>query len=180
MDKWFPLETERLFLREFELRDEADVHEYASDAVVTQYVDWEPNAAKATRKKLAQRVSEQRIWSRDEVILAIELRREAKVIGTLRFGLTNRELGLADVGFVLNRSYWNQGYATEATHAVLDKALSGLRLHRIVATCDTRNIASARVLEKVGMRREGHFRKDIFQKGLWRDSYLYAILGEER
>ena len=54
-----------------------------------------------------------------------------------------------------------------------------LELHRIFATCDVRNVASARVLEKVGMRREGHLREDSCMRGQWRDSYVYGILEHE-
>lgn len=60
----------------------------------------------------------------------------------------------ADLGYVLNRAYWNRGFVTEATRAILDVAFSVLKLHRVIATCDTRNGASARVMEKAGMRRD--------------------------
>lgn len=68
---------------------------------------------------------------------------------------------------------------TEAVAAILKFGFSELNLHRIWATCDTRNVASARVMEKLGMRREAHYVKDAWEKGAWRDSFLYAILNEE-
>jgi ribosomal-protein-alanine N-acetyltransferase len=176
MDKWFPIQTERLLLREFAASDEEDVHEYAGDPVASQYVDWGPNSPEVTHQKLLERLAEQRIWPREQVSLAIELLAKRKVIGTFRLGVTDREHNLGDFGFVFNPRYWGRGYGTEATRAVLDKAFLILKLDRITATCDTRNVGSWRLMEKVGMRREGHFLKDVFQKGQWRDSYLYAKL----
>jgi len=67
----------------------------------------------------------------------------------------------------------------EAARAVLDTAFREVGLHRVWATCDPRNRASYRVMEKLGVRREAHFRQDVMEKGEWRDSYLYAILREE-
>lgn len=82
-------------------------------------------------------------------------------------------------GYAFNKRYWDQGYATEASRAVLHVAFSVLQLHRVWATCDVRNVASWRVLEKLGMRREAEFQGDVFQKGTWRSSYLYAMLEDE-
>lgn len=174
MDKWFPILTPRLLLREFTTADESDVHAYASDVVVTQYTDWGPNTRAQTGERIAGYLGEQLTWPRDEVSLAVELRTERKVIGTIRLSIQDRRSRTADFGFVFNRRYWNQGYASEAVGAILRTAFTTLRLHRVWATCDTRNAGSWRVLEKAGMRRESLFRRDAIQKGEWRDSYLYA------
>lgn len=175
-EKWFPIQTERLLLREFTAEDEADVHEYAADPIVSQYMEWGPNTPEITKHKICEHLQAQQRWPRDEVTLAVELRDEGKVIGSFRFGILDRRNAVADFGFAFNRRYWNRGYATEATRAVLGRAFQALKLHRMIATCDTRNVGSARVMEKAGMQREALFQKDVFQKGEWRDSYLYATL----
>jgi ribosomal-protein-alanine N-acetyltransferase len=179
VDKWFPIQTPRLLLRLFTERDESDVHEYGSDAVVAQYTDWGPNAAAQTRDRIQGYLKDQMTWPRDEVYLAVELRTEHKVIGTIRLKIQDEQTRTADFGFVFHRQYWNQGYATEATSAVLRVAFTTLGLHRVRATCDTRNVGSWRVMEKVGMQREAEFRQDALQKGQWRDSYLYAMLEDD-
>jgi len=176
MNKWFPIQTERLLLREFTLADEIDVHEYASDPLVPRYMDWGPNTPEMTRRVVLSWLEQQKKWPRAEVNLAIEVLETGKLIGSISLRISDRERGVADFGFVLNRNYWNQGYVTEASRALLDTAFATLKLRRVVATCDTRNLASARVMEKAGMQREAHFRQDVFQKGEWRDSYLYARL----
>jgi RimJ/RimL family protein N-acetyltransferase len=176
LQKWFPIETSRLLLREFTAADEADVHEYASDLIVTRYMAWGPNTPAQTRERIRAHLEQQRIWPRDEVELAAELRVEQKVIGTIRLWIVDRQNSIADFGFVFNRRYWNQGYGSEAASALVRAAFEALSLHRVWATCDTRNVGSWRVLEKAGLRREAVFRRDLFQKGEWRDSFLYATV----
>jgi [ribosomal protein S5]-alanine N-acetyltransferase len=103
MDKWFPIRTDRLLLREFSAADEADVHEYGSDLLVTRYTDWGPNTPDQTRGILTSRLEDQRKWPRDDVMLAAELLTERKVIGTIRLTILDRQCGIADCGFVFNR-----------------------------------------------------------------------------
>lgn len=179
MEKWFPIRTARLLLREFRETDESDVHEYGSDLEVSKFVTWGPNTPKETRDVLSGRIRKQRIWPRNEVDLAIELSKEKKVIGSISLAIQRDDNRIAAFGYVVNRRYWGHGYATEAAGALVSCAFQALRLHRVWATCDARNVASWRVMEKVGMRREAAFRRDVFQKGAWRDSYLYARLDDE-
>lgn len=180
MDKWFPIRTARLVLREFRETDESDVHEYGSDVEVSRYVVWGPNTPEDTHDVLNDRIGKQRIWPRHEVDLAIELSAEKKVIGSISLAIQRDDHRIASFGYALNRRYWGQGYATEAADALLSRAFQKLNLHRVWATCDARNLASRRVMERVGMRREGAFRGDVFQKGEWRDSLLYAKLDGEQ
>lgn len=176
MERWFPLYTARLLLREFAPNDEADVHEYGSDPEVSRYDTWGPNTREQTHEVIASRLATQTVWPRNEVDLAAQLIAEPKVIGSLRLAVTDLEGNNAEIGWVFHRAYWNKGFATEAALAILACGFGSLGLHRVAATCDVRNVASRRVMEKLGMRREGHLIKDKLQKGEWRDSYLYAIL----
>jgi ribosomal-protein-alanine N-acetyltransferase len=178
-EKWFPIVTDRLTLREFRHDDEEDVHEYGGDPAVSIYTDWGPNTLAQSREHLAERLRLQSDWPRSDVSLAVELRAEPKVIGSVSLWLTDASNRTASFGYAFNRSFWNNGCATEASRALLRVAFDVLKLHRVFATCDARNIASRRVMEKLGMRREAEFRRDVFQKGEWRNSYLYAILETE-
>jgi RimJ/RimL family protein N-acetyltransferase len=179
MERWFPIQTERLVLREFTAQDEADVHEYAADPVVSRYDSWGPNTPETTHEVLSRGLLKQQEWPREDVTLAVELRAERKLIGGVRLWVVDRANATAEIGYSFNRSYWNNGYATEAAQAVLDRSFRIMKLHRVCATCDTRNVASWRVMEKLGMRREGYFLQDKLQRGEWRDSYLYAIRAAE-
>lgn len=179
MTRWFPIETPRLLLREFRLADELDIHEYASDPEVVRLMIWGPNTPELTRAFLARTLEEQKEWPRNSVGLAIELKDERRMIGSIGLRIKDEPNRTADIGYVLARRYWGRGYMPEAARAIVDAAFRRAGLHRVWATCDPRNRASYRVMEKIGMRREAHFRKNAFEKNEWRDSYLYAILAED-
>ena len=85
----------------------------------------------------------------------------------------------AFIGYWVDQAAAGNGYVPEAVVVALAFAFEELDLHRIVATCDVRNVGSFGVMEKLGMRREGHFRRDREFKGEWRDTFLYAVLAEE-
>ena len=85
----------------------------------------------------------------------------------------------AEIGFFLEVAAWGHGYATETAQTVMDAGFRQLGLHRVYATCAPENGASAWVLEKLGMRREGHLRQHFRMPNGWRDSYLYAVLDDE-
>lgn len=175
----FPLESERLLLREFRADDEPAIHEYAQDIDVTRFTDFGPNSIEQTRTFLNACLAQQERWPRESIGLAIELKSEKRLIGGTGFAKIDPDTRTGTFGYVLHRAYWGKGFATEAARALLNFGFEVLALHRIVALCDVRNHTSFRVLEKLGMRREAHFRKDAKKAGKWRDTYLYAVLKEE-
>ena len=179
MDPWFPIETERLLLRALRADDENDIHAFASDPGVVRLMIWGPSTPDLTREFLDRALQAQAQWPRPEVVLAIELKSERRLIGSIGLRMKDEANRNADIGYVLNRKYWGHGYITESACAILEVAFKQLKLHRVWATCDTRNRSSYRVMERLGMRREGLFVKDAIEKGEWRDTYLYAILAEE-
>lgn len=176
---WFPLETERLRLREFRAEDHDDVHAYASDAKVARFMDWGPNTPEITAEFLGRQLKSQETWPRPDVSLAMELKATGAMIGSIRLWLVDATNRTAEMGYSLGRPYWRQGLATEAATAMLDAGFAAMNLHRVVATCNVRNRGSWGVMRKLGMRREGRFLRDRMIKGAWRDTYLYALLSEE-
>ncbi len=176
-ERWFPLRTERLLLRDFEAGDVEDVQAYAADPDTVRYMDWGPNSPEETRAFLGLRIDEQMIWPRREVSLAVEVASAGRVIGAIRLGLDNH--GGGDFGYSYGSPWWGRGYASEAALALATAAFDTLGLHRLWATCDARNTGSIRVLEKLGLRREGTLRSNQNAKDGWRDTHLYAILDDE-
>lgn len=176
MKKPFLIETPRLILRDFVPGDWKAVHEYASDPQVVRYVPWGPNTVPQTKSFIRMARKWDREKPRKQYDLAIVLRSENRLIGAIGIQIQSAIHRKAYLGYCLNRKYWGKGYATEAAKSLVEFGFSRLRLHRICATCNARNKASARVLIKVGMRREGHFHKDVFEKGSWRDTYHFAVL----
>ena len=172
------LETERLILRDFRLEDTEAVHAYGSDPEVTRYMPWGPNSPEDTAAFMAQVLEQQATWPRLDLSLAIELKAEARVVGSIALHLRDIPNTAVEMGYVLRRDLWGQGIVSEAAAAMIDLGFR-LGLHRIAATCDVRNTGSYRVMEKLGMRREGCFRQDRRLRGAWRDTYLYAVLAED-
>jgi len=170
------LPTLRLTLRDLRDSDFERVHAYASDLEVLRYLDWGPNSVDDTRSFLALAQAAREASPRTAYHLALALRTDDQVIGGGRIEIRDAASGSGDLGYVIDRAHWGHGYATEAGRALLAFGFDRLGLHRIWARCDVRNAASARVLEKLRMQREGHLRHDVRRKGEWHDSYLYAIL----
>jgi [ribosomal protein S5]-alanine N-acetyltransferase len=145
---------------------------------VTLHTSWGPNDYETTWSVLEQWLSEQERWHRRSIPLGIELRSERNLIGST--GFSSIEDGAGVFGFVLHKRYWGFGIATEASQALVQFGFEQLALHRVVAECFVEQVASARIFQKLGMRREAHFRKNALKAGVWRDTYLYALLNEER
>jgi len=179
IEPWFPLRTARLLLREFRADDFDDVHAYARDPLVARFMEWGPNAEAETREFMARMLAEQETWPREGVNLAIEHAGDHKVIGSIRLSVTDAKNQTGDIGYSLNSGYWRRGLCTEAARALLAVGFGTLGLHRIWAECDLENAGSYRVMEKLGMRREGHIRQGKLIKGQWRDRFVYAILADD-
>ncbi len=173
------LTTKRLLLREFRELDWQAAHEYACDPEVVRYMEWGPNAEKDTQNFVRRAITAQQEQPRRNYTFAIVLKTENQLIGSCGIHLSNPGNQGGYIGYALNRRYWGKGYATEAARALLTFGFGKLKLHRIFATCDPTNIGSVCVLEKIGMQREGHLRQHKWQKGKWRDSFLYALLDHE-
>lgn len=167
-------------LREIEERDVPLIHDYASDPEVTRYMTWGPNASLDQTASFARgQIAAARVEPRDAFELVVARASDDELVGRVRLTIESRVHRRADIGYVLRRSCWGNGYGTEAARMIVDFGFRRLSLHRIEATCAPENVASVRVLEKIGMRREGHFRQHILSHGVWRDSLLYAILADQ-
>lgn len=166
------LATDRLLIRNFTSEDWKYVHEYTSNPMVMQYMPSGTLNKEQTVELVNQHVNE------DAEKFAVILKGEAALIGHIEFF---KYFGdhTYEIGWVLNPSYCNQGLASEAAAAFLRYAFIELKIHRIVATCQPENIPSYRVMEKIGMRREGLFKQCIPHGDIWWDEYYYALLREE-
>jgi len=174
------LETPRLILRPFQESDLEAFSGYRSDPEVARYQGWEApysleQAAAFIREMQSTRPGAPGEWYQ----IAIERKNTPGLIGDCAFHILAHDPRQAEIGFSLASAYQRQGYATEAVGRLLDYLFGDLDLHRVTATCDAENHASARLLERVGMRREGHFIENIWFKGAWGSEYAYAVLQAE-
>jgi [ribosomal protein S5]-alanine N-acetyltransferase len=173
------IETKRLILREFKNEDFYCVHKYASDPDVITYLPWGPNSEVDTKIYLDKVISYQLKNPRNDYDIAVELKESSLIIGACGIHISNSATREGWIGYCFNKEYWRNGYAIEAAKAIVEFGFKNLNLHRIYATCDPNNIGSYKVLEKIGMKREGHLREHKLQRGKWRDSFLYSILEYE-
>jgi [ribosomal protein S5]-alanine N-acetyltransferase len=173
------LTTERLHLREFQENDWHAVLEYQTDPLYLRYYP----ATQVTERDARDFVRRCIAWSmerpRKKFQLAFVLRSNGRLIGNGGIRMRFSDTWEAEMGYELDSRYWGQGYATEAARALLAFGFDELALHRIWAQCVLENLASARVLERIGMRREGHMRENEWMKGRWWDTLHYAILDSE-
>ncbi len=107
-----------------------------------------------------------------------ELKSTGKVIGQLNASLQSLVNQTVELGWVINRSFWRQGYAFEATKAFMSHLVRQSVVRKIIANIDVRNPESARLAEKPGMRLDGKFKRATSEKGEWCDIWLYALLSE--
>ncbi len=170
------LTTPRLRLRDFEEADWPDVHAYTSDYEVVWRFPFGPSTEDETRRFIASVRALPKREPRAIYDLAVALRDTNRVIGGCYLKLEGMPEPTGFIVYLLNRQYWGQGYATEAARALIDVAFGTHHAHRVFTYCEVDNMASARVLEKVGMQREGLIRESEWIRGAWHDQYLYAIL----
>jgi ribosomal-protein-alanine N-acetyltransferase len=173
------IQTPRITLREYQRADFPGVHAYSKDPEAVRFMTWGPNTPQETRDFIQGVLELQHTQPRHDYFFVVISNQDKDIIGGCGLHLENPKQRGGTLGYIFNRAFWGQGYASETAQALIQLGFSHLGLHRIIATCDTRNLASARVMEKNHMRREAHFLQHMWQKGEWRDSYLYAILAEE-
>ncbi len=176
----YPLETERLLLRPFNVDDLDAVYGLESRPDVMRFLYWEPRTRDESRVSLERRLKMTAIDEEGGALrLAVLLKESTELIGDMSLSLRSREHRQGEIGFMFHPAHHGHGYATEAGTAVLKVGFETLGLHRIVGSCDARNVASARLLERLGMRLEATLRETEYVKGVWCDELIYAMLAEE-
>jgi RimJ/RimL family protein N-acetyltransferase len=173
-------ETARLILRSFEDRDAQAFADYRSDPEIARYQGWE---APYSLAQAIQFVEEMKIaqpgapgkWHQ----LAMELKDTGQIAGDCAFQVLREDARQAEIGITLARASQGQGYATESLTRLLDYLFNDLHMHRVRANIDPQNLASARLMERLGLRHEGRFIDSLWLKGEWRNEDWYAILRRE-
>nr|WP_237550732.1 GNAT family N-acetyltransferase [Streptomyces sp. SID8354] len=174
------MRTERLDLRPVRHDDFDAVYTYRRRPEVSRYLYGSPHDEAACRAWIADKATRTTLReSGDYLQFAVVVRETDTLVGDVTFVYTRREHRQGGIGYVFNPDHAGHGYATEAARALLGLGFEELGLHRIQAELDGRNTASARLLERLGMRREGHLRENEFLDGEWSDEVIYAMLARE-
>lgn len=168
--------TQRLTIRRFIPQDGPDLYEYLSDPQVVRYEPYGVFSAEASQKEAERR-------SKDDAFWAVCLNDGQKLIGNIY--LSKIEFDTWELGYVFNAAYQGKGYALESARALIQHIITTRNARRIVACCNPENEKSWHLLERLGMRREGHlvqnvyFKKDESGNPIWNDTYEYAVLESE-
>jgi RimJ/RimL family protein N-acetyltransferase len=170
--------TARLRLRPVAADDADALYSLHSDARVLRYWDSPPWADRARAERFV-RASRQMADDGTGVRLAVDRASDSTFIGWCSLGRWNPDYRSAALGYCYGEAAWGHGYATEAARALLGWAFDTLDVNRVQAETDTRNLASARVLEKLGFVREGTLREDCVVDGDVSDSWVYGLLRRE-
>lgn len=176
----YPIVTERLTLRPFTRGDVDDVFAYRSREDVCAYLFDEPMSRETCAEAIQARVGQVALTEEgDKVVLAVVVKGANRVIGEVSLTWRSEEFRQGELGYIFHPDVHGKGYATEASFAVFTFGFDVAGLHRIYARCDARNAASSRVMTRLGMREEAHFRGHTMVKGQWDEELIYALLEDE-
>ena len=170
--------TDRLVVRPAELGDERAIYSYRSNFAENKYQGWFPESVEEVREhivsNLSQNVDVADMWLQFAIIIT----NENKLIGDIGVNLSADKMQ-AEVGCTLDKAFQGKGYATEALGAMVEYLFLTLKKHRITAYIDPRNTESISMVERLGFKKEAHFRESLFIRGEWVDDVVYAILEKE-
>ncbi|WP_062050371.1 GNAT family N-acetyltransferase [Bacillus sp. JCM 19034] len=165
--------TERLTIRPFKSNDLQDVFTIYDNEETCKYLlhdKWTyENRQEEFNKKLENRTLTK------ETMLSLAVVTNTKVIGDLSIWYTDMK-DTVEIGYSFSNEATGKGYATEAVSGLVKKLFDEFGVHRIQANLDARNIASQKLCERIGMRKEAHFIQDYWNKGEWTDSFVYGML----
>ena len=174
------LESPRLILRSFQDPDLETFLAYRNDPEVAKYQSWD---VPYPREKGIQFIDLMKLSNPNSqgewYQIAVELKSTREMIGDVAFSTMVYDDKQALIGYSLARSHWYQGYAFEAVGCLLKYLFDERGLHRVMAECDVDNVASWKLLEKLGFRREAHLLENVFFKGKYGSEYHYALLERE-
>lgn len=174
------LVSERIVLRRFRLADLSALVAYRSIPEVARFQGWDAPFSSAEgedliRGMMGRHPDTEGSWFQ----FAVALRSNGKLIGECAAKTLAEDSRQAEIGYTLAPAHQGRGYATEAARTLLRYLFQARGKHRVIAYCDVRNAPSARVLQRLGMRREGHLIESTWWKGEWADELLYAMLDRE-
>lgn len=170
--------TERLIIQLAKPEDAYAIYCYRSDAVENQYQGWFPESEEEVRNYITNMPVTLDIA---DVCFqfAILTKKENRLIGDMGIIFTGHEKMQAEVGCTLNKDFHGKGYATEALTAMVNYLFGALKKHRVIASIDPRNMPSIRLIERLGFRKEAHFKESYFLRGEWVDDVIYAMLDKD-
>jgi RimJ/RimL family protein N-acetyltransferase len=172
--------TKRLYIRTINLEDNVAIFNYRSDADTSKYLSVIPASVEDVTAFIQKTSKEFNVPGTWFQFVLIEQESHVLIgdigIHFLDYDPTN---SLIEIGYTLHRHFRGKGYATEALTTLIDYLINDLNKHRIIASIDPSNVHSIRLIERLGFRKEAHFKMSLFLHGEWVDDLIYALLAEE-
>jgi RimJ/RimL family protein N-acetyltransferase len=172
-------ETDRLLLRTYGLDDLATTHDLNSRDEVTRYLPYGSRDLDASRRALGRHQTTVLAADGDGLTLVAFERASGRAVGEFFLFLRSREHRTGEIGYLLHPDFWGRGMAVEGGRHLLEIAFGPLELHRVTGRLDARNVGSAKVLARLGMRHEARLLQNEVSKGEWTDEDQYAVLRSE-
>ena len=179
-NNWPILETSRLRLRPLERSDAEDAFRVLSNTTAMKYYGTPPHKDLEFTQKQFIDIMLSRFKHRDAVLFVVTLKDEDKYIGHISAMQFDRFFKFVDLAYIIDQEYWGQGIATEAVTRVVNFLVNTMKIHKIRAGFFAKNIASKRVLQKVGFKQEGYLRDNAFLDGVFQDEYFMALLASDQ
>jgi RimJ/RimL family protein N-acetyltransferase len=175
-----PILTSRLTLRAYRLDDHEPLSDMNGRPDVARYLYSDVLTPEESRTVLERKMTETTFGAQDDKLsLAVTRNEDDAFVGGVILRMVDEASRGAEIGFIFHPDYHGHGYAREAARALLDLAFGPLGLHRVIGQCDARNHASARLMQRLGMRQEAHFISNELVKGEWCDQLDFAVLETE-
>ncbi len=176
----YPIKTDRLLLRPFAEGDLDALHTYHRLPEVARFLMWPPRSREETARSLAYRIEHPTLEREGDVlVLAVEHQETGALLGEVNLAWRSEEHRTGELGFIFDPRHHGHGYAGEAAAEVLRLGFEQMGLHRVIGRADARNTASAKLMTRLGLRREAHFVENEIVKGEWTDEVVFAVLARE-
>ncbi len=179
IDNSVQVSSERLMLRPIRIEDSGLVFAYRSNSMVNQYQGWIPVTIDDVRDFIANRTSPEINLPGSWFQFVILKNDDNELIGDVGVHFFDSDGFQAELGCTLNSDYQGNGFATEALTGVINFLFTRLNKRRVIASIDPRNLKSIQLFERLGFRKEAHFKQSLFINGEWVDDLIYAVLKDE-
>lgn len=172
----FPtLETKKLLLREISLDDAADYFLHRSDKETMKHIGKPLHQSVSETQELIKKIAAG-MQANETIAWAISLKENPKFIGTIGYHRILKEHHRGEIGYMIGKEHWNKGIVSEAAEKIIDYGFTKMNFHSIEGVIDPTNIASGKLLKKLGFTKDAYFKENYLFDGKYMDTEVYSLL----